>query len=418
MLKRQTFICVLCNALFSFGAPQHRIEEQLMAAARILNVRMGVIQLPAIAWIAFPRQGGLDKSLHIIRCQEGLALGKLHQVHQISRRVMHDEIYASEGRRQIDVLLNSGPEYGLALGIFLQFWISAIICGLAFGGSFLDMWVGGFAGASMRFMQSRVQDKTKYYLADLCLATLISFAARGLSSITVPDQLFCYTAITYSGIVGILPGFLVLTAALEIASRNMMTGGIKVVRALALTLFIGFALQLGDQLWRIKDIHAGCYRPDTFPWYLRSWPWWTQIFAVPIFSALASLGNQQPWRSWDFPVMVVISCAAYAANWAANHFIHSRLEFVAFIGAFVVGLIGSVYSRVAKRTAFTVMVTGVCFLVPSGLAETGGISAQDNAIPIEYAMIRTGLGIAVGLLFSAILTYSIGGTKHSGTMTF
>jgi uncharacterized membrane protein YjjB (DUF3815 family) len=304
------------------------------------------------------------------------------------------------------------------------------------------------------------------------MATIISFVARGLSSIDKPDQLFCYTAITYAGIVGILPGFLVLTAALEIASRNMMTGGVKVVRALALTLFTGFALQLGDNLWRMMhpqsldnlkglalsvknelrmtgtvefdgqkpwdqlpklspftytnttgnpfadDIQSGCYRSASSPWYLQQWPWWTHIFLVPLFSAIASLGNQQPWRSLDFPVMVTISCAAWTANWAANHYIQSRPEFVAFIGAFVVGLIGSVYSRIAKRTAFTVMVTGVCFLVPSGLAETGGISAQDNAIPIEYAMIRTGLGIAVGLLFSGILTYSFGGTKRFGTLSF
>jgi uncharacterized membrane protein YjjP (DUF1212 family) len=135
-----------------------------LAVARSLNVQMGMIQLPSIAWVAFLKQSGEGKSLHILRCQEGLALGKLHEVHQVYRRVMHDEIYASEGTKLLQELLASPPLVGPVWGVFIQFWISAIICGLAFGGSFLDMWLGGFAGASMSVAQARVQDGTKFYL--------------------------------------------------------------------------------------------------------------------------------------------------------------------------------------------------------------------------------------------------------------
>lgn len=38
---------------------------------------------------------------------------------------------------------------------------------------------------------------------------LISFAARGLSSIST--QLFCYTAVSSAAIIGILPGYLIRT---------------------------------------------------------------------------------------------------------------------------------------------------------------------------------------------------------------
>ena len=108
----------------------------------------------------------------------------------------------------------------------------------------------------------------------------------------------------------------------------------------------------------------GCYRPPEYPWYLQPFPFWSQFITIPLFSTLSSLSNLQPWRELDLAVMVIISCVSFAANKAANHFIFNRSDVVSAIGAFAVGLLGNVYSRIFGGTAFTVMVTGVLFLVP------------------------------------------------------
>ena len=113
-----------------------------------------------------------------------------------------------------------------------------------------------------------------------------------------------------------------------------------------------------------QDIYNGCYRPNTFPWYLQPFPTWTAFLIVPLFSTLSSLANLQPLKSKQLPVMVVISCCSYASNKIANHYIFNRSDVVSAIGAFTVGLLGNVYSRRMGGTAFTSMVTGVLFLVP------------------------------------------------------
>jgi uncharacterized membrane protein YjjP (DUF1212 family) len=43
----------------------------------------------------------------------------------------------------------------------------------------------------------------------ITIAIFTSFTARGLSSIRGSNQLFCYTAISSAGIIGILPGYLI-----------------------------------------------------------------------------------------------------------------------------------------------------------------------------------------------------------------
>jgi hypothetical protein len=198
----------------------------------------------------------------------------------------------------------------------------------------------------------------------------------------------------------------------------MLCGSVKMVYALIYTLFLGFGLQIGSDFFLLfnhserhrlstlasslshtitfsgsfvsdnstrfaesqpllgnfaftsgtslleMNIIGGCHRLPGFPWYFQPFPFWSQFITVPAFSILSSLGNLQPWRSWDLVVMVVISCISFAANKTANHFIFNRSDVVSAIGAFAVGLLGNVYSRRFGGTAFTAMVTGVLFLVP------------------------------------------------------
>lgn len=62
--------------------------------------------------------------------------------------------------------------------------------------------------------------------------------------------------------------------------------------------------------------------------------------------------------------MVFFSCCAYAANRSASLVLPGRTDIISAVGAFVIGLLGNIYSRVVRGTAFTSMVTGVLFLVP------------------------------------------------------
>jgi len=51
----------------------------------------------------------------------------------------------------------------------------------------------------------------------ISVAILISFVARALS--TIPGQYFCYEAISSSGVVLILPGYLIRTSGIVLTRR-------------------------------------------------------------------------------------------------------------------------------------------------------------------------------------------------------
>lgn len=111
------------------------------------------------------------------------------------------------------------------------------------------------------------------------------------------------------------------------------------------------------------NIIGGCLRPVSAPWYLQPFPWWTQFIIVPLFAACSSMANLQP-VNWEFFVTVLIACVSYTANKLTNVYIHNRSDIVSAMGAFTVGVLGTMYGRVKNGTAFTAMITGVLFLVP------------------------------------------------------
>ena len=268
----------------------------------------------------------------------------------------------------------------------------------------------------------------------------------------------------------------------------MICGSVRMVYALVYTLFLGFGLQLGSDLYLVVDplqrgklasfgsalqriviysgsfvpdnstaerfaslttftfsnatvpyfrpenIIKGCYRHPQFPWYLQPLPWWTQFLTVPLFGICLSLANLQPYRTKEFPVMVIIACVSYVTNKAADHYIFNRSEVVSAVGAFTVGMLGNIYSRKMGGTAFTSVVPGILFLVPvsddclwscstltafiqSGLSQAGGMTA-DNGIDIGSAMINVVIGITVGLFISQTVSYMFGSRRNGITLSF
>ncbi|KAG8760274.1 hypothetical protein FRC14_003572 [Serendipita sp. 396] len=476
--QRHKFILRLAKALMTYGAPSHRIESQLDATALVLEVDAQFVHLPSVIIASFGDHDNHTSDTHFVKANGRLALGKLHKVHQVYRQVVHDEISAEEGTIILNRLLKEKPLYGSKTRMAIAFVCCALICPLAFGGSFLDMFVAGGCGGLLSFLQIHAASRSAMYanVFELSVAILISFIARGLSAI--PGRYFCYEAISSAGVVLILPGYLILCSALELASKNIVNGSVRMIYAIIYSLFLGFGLTIGSDLYYIVDprakrerlqeairaatttsvsgrfisdnstlfssfegsftfsnktemfemnSQAGCFRNPAWPWYQQDFPYWTLFLLVPAFSLFSSSWNLQPLKSKQLPVMVIISCAAFAANTAANRYIINRSDVVSAIGAFVVGILGNAYSRIFRGTAFQSMVIGVLFLVPSGIAAAGGLSenyrGQDgdqytNGLAIGLRMVQVAIGITVGLFGSGLIVYSFGSRKQAALFAF
>ncbi|KAK8858427.1 hypothetical protein IAR55_002654 [Kwoniella newhampshirensis] len=485
ILTRQQFVLKLAKALMTFGAPSHRIESQLSATSLVLEIDAQFIHFPSIVIASFGDMDTRTSETHFVKVTSGgLELGKLHKVHNIYKAVVHDEMDAAEGTRKIQALIKAPMEYKLWQRMILAFLCSGLIAPVGFGGSFVDGCASGCLGILLSFMQLHVASKNAMYsnIFEISIATVISFTARGLST----TGIFCYQAVASAGVVLILPGYTILCGSLELASKNIVSGSVRMVYAIIYSLFLGFGITIGSDLFYVLDrparrasqaalaaaqsystVHGSfypegtsatglaqplfngtftfsnattdqitsnlqqgaiiCVRDPSWPWYRQGMPQIYLIAFVPFFSVLLSMWNMQPLRSRQLPVMCVISCVGYFTNVLGNHYIFDRSDVVSALGAFMIGILGNIYSRVFGGTAFTSMVTGVLFLVPSGIAAAGGLAMTQNphhgdsysqGLIIGFRMVQVAIGITVGLFGSGLLVYAFGRKKGAALFAF
>lgn len=116
-------------------------------------------------------------------------------------------------------------------------------------------------------------------------------------------------------------------------------------------------------------IGVGCYRAADWPWYLHALSWKWTIPLVPIFALLLALWNLQAvTRGKDLKnitIMALFGCASYAANLVGEVYIHGSVGSV--LGAFAIGLLGTMYTKIWHGFAFAAMIPGVLLLVPVSL---------------------------------------------------
>lgn len=239
--------------------------------------------------------------------------------------------------------------------------------------------------------------------------------------------------------------------------------------AIIYSLLLGFGITLGAAIYGWID--KGATSATTCPTRLS--PYWNFLF-VPLFTTGLALVNQASVR--QLPAMITISGAGYAATYFANKKLSNATELTSAIGAFVIGILGNLYSRMGHGLAFAAMLPGIFVQVPSGVAAQGslisGIASADSivtnatslnatattttntisstsldsngnnsfssdatavaaaaaattsnpvislqSLSVGITMIQISIGISVGLFVSTLVVYPFG-KKKSGLFTF
>jgi hypothetical protein len=153
------------------------------------------------------------------------------------------------------------------------------------------------------------------------VATINSFLAAALAS----TNKFCFTAVVSSSIVLILPGYIVLCGALELASRNITSGSVRIAYSILYSLQLGFGLSIGVTLYTkmtgLEVLNAADYTCSNThylgcPWYMQRPSEWWYFLIAPGYSFWLSLRQGQPIMAKETPVMIIIACA----GWTCNHF--------------------------------------------------------------------------------------------------
>lgn len=460
ILARRKYLLSLCRALMKYGAPTHRVEEYLSSSARALWIDAEFMYIPGAMMCTF-----IDNSIHannveLIRKIEGLDFGRLKDVFNVYKCVIHEKLTAEEGIRELDAIANRPDPYSTWFRIFIFGLASAFVGPFSFSSRPIDFAPCFILGSLIGFMQLKVVPRSTQFsnVFEVFACVLAAFIARALGSIKTSSgaDMFCFSGIAQSSIAMILPGFLVLNSALELQSRYMVSGSVRLVYAIIYVLFLGFGLLLGTTIFGLIKHDATqnvtCNVPDWFSPAEQRWRLlYTRFVWVPLYACCVGLIYRAKWR--QLPVMAFIAACGYQANFWISTVLSSNLQVANAVGAFVIGCISHLYSRLFHGLAATAMLPAIYCQVPGGLASSGSLVAGLNStnqiignstsvsvinngtqgfvlaqanpesvyggtiFDVGYGMVQVAIGISVGLYLSALLVYPYG-KRRSGLFSF
>lgn len=349
IIKRHAYLLKLCKALMTYGAPTHRLEAYMRMSARVLGIEGQFLYLPDTMIISFDDSNTHTTEVKIVRASQGLDFGRLRDVHEIYKEVVHDRIGVEEATTRLNEVTARKAKFPVWLRILLYGVASACVAPFGFEGRYIDMPICFILGCLVGFLQLYLAPSNELYanVFEITASVVTSFLARVFGSIR-GGELFCFSSLAQASIALILPGYMVLCASLELQSHQMISGSVRMVYALIYTLFLGYGFTIGSVIYGYMDKNAvsavHCSVGDS--WYTKRPPENYYLLFVFPFTLCLCFINQAKWK--QTPVQVVISLAGFCVNNFSSRYFKGNGIVSSSLGALTIGVLANLYSRLGR----------------------------------------------------------------------
>ena len=138
------FILKLAHALMQFGAPMHKIDEQLLACADFFQIEALFVMLNTVIIVIFKHDPDSPAQTHFIQRPQGLSLAQLRQTHAVYTQVVEKQtLTAIDGIQQLDMIMQHPHAYGYLWKLIFAFTAGGAIAPMGFSGSIADGLISG-----------------------------------------------------------------------------------------------------------------------------------------------------------------------------------------------------------------------------------------------------------------------------------
>ncbi|KAL7746327.1 pheromone-regulated protein prm10 [Sorochytrium milnesiophthora] len=441
---KRHFLVTLAEALVKFGSPTYRIEYLLKQSSKSLKVHMRCSMLPNLLLMTY-ESPALDTETIILPIQQGYDLDKLYRANMLCSDLAKKTITIETAIDRLELLIDS-PSYWpnwifLIANIFCSFTISLLL----FSGSLVDALLSallsvvvsvlGF-GANYSESFSYVYEISASLIVSV-LTILLRISINGPSS---PDPLqpsnapsggvhgVCFTGVALSSLMLLLPGLTIATSFVDLNSKNLISGAVRLIHGFVRILSLAFGLVCGYKIMTAfdKSYTYQLFQPcDPQRSLVHNLTLWIDVPLLAVLAISASIQLRASPR--QFHIMTVAIFAAFWCNWVFSTILKVGNETTAAVSAFVVGLIANVYSRWTHHPSLAPLLAGITVLVPGGLGVRSSLSlltqdpanpstntsAADNGSGLVMQMIVVAFSISLGILVSRFIRPVEGQLKTS-----
>lgn len=431
ILQKQEFLRKLVKCLMLYGAPAHRLEYILREVSRTLGVEAEYVYMPNIMFLTFFDSSTHTTETHFIRSAQLFDMHKLGEIYRLEKLVSHGEVSVDEALEFIDNVVNEPQFYPIWLNPLIYAMASFCGCVMFYGGQWKE---GGLSAAMAIFFafyelfSGRFMSFQPIWEITVCI--LIGFVSRAVWRFG-----FCFTPVAFASFIVILPGYSMAVAIIELVSRQLISGVVRMVYAIVYSFLLGYGIEMGSEIFGTIDpesvdpnsearkVHEeGCASANAATTII---PKWFYFLTVPLFAVSYCLYLRARPPRW--PVMITVAACGFVTNFVLSTFANAPSQVLQVVPAFVVGLLGNILSKFTGQMSLDAVILGIFYLVPGSLGlkaalgffgdvAKGGEFANQGAT-FALSMIETSIGITVGLFVATLIIYPKG-SSHTPLMNF
>lgn len=382
------------KVLLAAGTSVGVVENTLTKVALAYEVRSEIIALPNILMIKIGQeyQELLDFT---VQRPTTMPLHQTSALVELIDEVEHKKIRLKDASAEIDRILATPPRFNEALSI-LGYTIAIIGLTLRFRPDVQALITTGIAGLLVGLLILLFKKWPRFNLllpviAAILVSTLIfEMTQRGLvfgpANLIIPPLVF------------FLPGAILTTGMIELASQQLISGTSRLIYGTAALFLLLIGIGIGLAISHLPTILVSRYEASVFPWWAPFLG--TFLFGVGTFIRLSGANRDLFW-------MLLVLYIAMIGQDLGDRYVNSY--FGAFLGALLMTLSSELIARSPRRTSALVsQALAFWFLVPGAR----GLLSVTSILSKDYQSAVIGLGemlvlitaIALGVFLGTLIT--------------
>jgi uncharacterized membrane protein YjjP (DUF1212 family) len=390
------YLIEIGGTLVSYGCPSYRLEELVRVVADVEGLAAHAFAMPTGLFITVgettmtPVPGKLTREVPVIRMvrvsEWGTNLDRLVAVDEIFNDVIARRTTVRQARHRLRDLEKSPPTYPTAV----QWIAAAVVSGAAavfFRGGTTDAMIAALTGlAVFGLARAMSRNSSGRFLVDFG-GGLIAAAAAWAAARGRPDA--SREVIVLAGVVALVPGMTLTTALAELAQKNLVAGGGRLMDAFVtfLSILFGIALAIGIEHMVGADVPLTPAR-HALP---LAWQAAALVASSLAFAVLFSVPKRFMWAALASGAIGYVSTALGTR--------HLPAHVAAFGASLAVCVFSNLFARATQRPAQLFQLTGMMLLVPGSF----GFLSLEHFLRGDY-LAGAAQGFAMLLIAGALVT--------------
>ncbi|KAI8901431.1 hypothetical protein BC833DRAFT_577669 [Globomyces pollinis-pini] len=401
---------LLSKDLFHYGVPVHRLEYLLESVGESIGLPCSFFTLPNFIMMSIQYQN--DHKTYLLKQGQNFHMGKLSMVNDLCHELLNGRKTIEDSIVDLKQIREKSSLNKWSF-MFLYPATSWLLCLIGFNGTWMDALLSFTMGIIVGAFQILAIDfpTTFGYLFEF-LSALVVAVFTNAAYILYSNYGYCIQTqkIMLSALVILLPGLFLTLSIVEISTRNVVCGTVRLASSLFTALLLGFGLAFGDYLVVTKA-------PSTCP-NQSAIPWPYMVVLVPLAGFLICILFEARRSQWL--VMVVVSSMGFLTNTALNNsgIFGNNAGASSAIATFVIGIASNIYARFTRDVSIAPILCGILMLVPGSIGVKSTLEFFGNESQGEHlasAMLQISLSITVGLFLATLLVWPIKGRGPSST---